>query len=174
MAMPKAANAAQISEIQRQMGQIRHEMHQEVRGAVRGAQSLADWRSMVANHPWAAIGVAAAAGYLAVPHRRSHSDSGDAKWAAALAAASRNAAPAQPAGPPAVVRHSIFRSAFSLLTPVLIRAGQNYVLGQLEQWLAMNAFRSQENVQNRRDEPAPPTRGGQDPDRQTIRFRDRH
>ena len=157
MAMPKAANAAQISEIQRQMGQIRHEMHQEVRGAVRGAQSLTDWRSMVANHPWAAIGVAAVTGYLVVPHRRSQSDSGDAKLAAALAIASRNAAAAQPAAPPAI-RSSIFRSAFSLLTPVLIRAGQNYVLGQLEQWLAMNAFRSQENVQNRRDEPGPAPR----------------
>jgi hypothetical protein len=173
MAMPKATNPAQLNEIQRQMGQIRHEMHQEFQGAVRGAQSLTDWRSMVANHPWAAIGVAAAAGYLAVPHRRSQSDPGDAKWAAALAAASRNPAPPQPAGSPPR-RSSIFRSALGLLTPVLTRAAQNYVLGQLEHWLAMNAFRLQENVQNRRGEPGPPTPADPVAEGQTIRFRDRH
>ena len=36
----EAGNSADLSDIQRQMAQIRHEMHEEVRGAVRSAQSL--------------------------------------------------------------------------------------------------------------------------------------
>lgn len=172
MAMPKAGNGTELNELQRQMGQIRHDMHQEVQGAVRGAQSLTNWRSMVANHPWAALGIAAAAGYLAVPNRRSRSDPRDAQLAAALAAASRTSSSEQPAGPPPA-RSSVLRSAFSLLTPVLIRAAQNYALSQLEQWLALNAFRSEENLQNRRGEPGEPTRGDREPEGPTIRFRDR-
>jgi hypothetical protein len=155
------------------MGQIRHEMHAEVQGAVRGAQSLTDWRSMVASHPWAAIGVAAAAGYLAVPHRRSRKDSNDAQLAAALAAASRVPATRLPAESPAP-RSNVFWSVASLLTPVLIRAAQNYALTQLEQWLTTNAFQSRERVQDGSSPPGQPPRGDQDVGGPTIRFRERH
>ena len=44
---------AEINEIQRRMAQIRRELHEEVREAVKGAQSLTDWRSQVRHHPWA-------------------------------------------------------------------------------------------------------------------------
>ena len=89
MAMARADSPAELSDIQRRMAQIRHDMHEEVQGAVRGAQSLTDWRSMVASHPWAALGAAAAVGYLAVPHRRSRSGGSAAHMAAAVAAASQ-------------------------------------------------------------------------------------
>ena len=61
---------AEINEIQRRMAQIRHELHEEVREAVKGAQSLTDWRSQVRNHPWLALGAAAVMGYMIVPRRR--------------------------------------------------------------------------------------------------------
>ena len=70
MATANSTISAEISDIQRRMAQVRHEMHQEVQGAVKGARSLTDWRSLVRSHPWLSLGVAAAAGYLIVPKRR--------------------------------------------------------------------------------------------------------
>ena len=64
------STAAEITEIQRRMAQVRRELHEEVREAVKGAQSLTDWRSQVRHHPWLALGAAAAVGYLIVPRRR--------------------------------------------------------------------------------------------------------
>jgi hypothetical protein len=171
MAMSKPGSAAELNQIQRQMGQMRHEMHAEVQGAVRGAQSLADWRNLVSNHPWAAVGIAAVVGYLVVPHRRLRSESSDAQWAAAVAAASRGHPVSQPVQPAA--RLSLFRSAFSLVTPVLIRAAQNYVLGQVEQVLASNVFGLKGGVQDRGAEPGQTAPSDQESAGPTIRFRER-
>ena len=59
MATAKPSNSTELEDIQRRMAQIRHDMHGEVRQAVKGAQSLTDWRSLVRNHPWLTVGVAA-------------------------------------------------------------------------------------------------------------------
>ena len=64
MATSRAGRGADLNDLQRQMAQVRHEMHEDVKGAVRGAQSLTDWRRIVASHPWAALGAAAAVGFL--------------------------------------------------------------------------------------------------------------
>ena len=126
-----------ISDIQRQMAQIRHDMHQEVQGAVKGAQSLTDWRSLVKSHPWISISVAAAAGYLIVPKRRSMSPS-----IVALENPSPDLLTARAARDAArqIKRPgwSIFGTAFSLLAPVAARAMQNYLLGRLDQWLSQH------------------------------------
>ena len=127
---------------------------------------------MVANHPWTALGAAAAVGYLIVPHRRSRRTSGDEHLAAALAAAARGPAAVQLAEPPAP-RTSIARSVFSILTPVVVLAAQNYVLGQVEQWLAANAFLVKANAEAGHGEPDQPPSSDQDVAGQTIRFRDR-
>src|SRR5579875_3878803 len=63
------SSPADIGEIQRRMAQIRRELHEDVREAVKGAQSLTDWRSQVRNHPWLALGAATLVGYLIVPKR---------------------------------------------------------------------------------------------------------
>jgi len=172
MAMPKAGTGAELAEIQRSMGRIRHDMHAEVQGAVKGAQSLTDWRSMVATHPWGALAAAATLGYLIVPHRRSHRSSHDEHLAAALAAVARGPAAVQSAEPPAS-RPSLARSVFSILTPVVVRAAQNYVLGQAEQWLAANAFLFRPNAEAGHGEPDQPPSSDPDVAGQTIRFRDR-
>jgi hypothetical protein len=172
MTMPKAGTATELSEIQRAMGRIRHDMHEEVQGAVRGAQSLTDWRGMAASHPWAAIGLSAFVGYLVVPHRRSDRNPSDAHLAAALYAASHAPAASQSAGSNAV-RPSIARSVFSILAPIAIRAAQNYALGQVEQWLAGNAFRFKEILEAGNAGPDQPPSSDQDVAGQTIRFRDR-
>jgi hypothetical protein len=172
MAMAKAGSSADLSDIQRRMAQIRHEMHEEVQGAVRGAQSLTDWRSMVADHPWGALGIAAAVGYLVVPHRRSRDDGGSAAHlAATVAAVSQAEAARRGAGRP-VGKSSLVRSAFSLLTPVLIRAAQNYALNQVEQWLLAPPFRLDVGNRDSQGGPGGAGPGDEDAEAQTVRFRD--
>jgi len=145
MAATKRVTVTDISDIQRRMAQIRHEMHQEVQGAVKGAQSLTDWQSMVKSHPWLAISIASAVGYLIVPRRRS-------EYPTIVNVAHPSAAQLMAAGAPESVNEtksskwSIVGTAFSLLAPVAVRVAQNYALGHLEAWLAQH--------------PLPPVPGG--------------
>jgi hypothetical protein len=170
MARARAGSSAEINEIQRRMAQIRREMHADVQGAVRGAQSLTDWRSLIGSHPWAALGVAAGVGYLLVPRRRSDKHSDSAYLAGALAAANQ-AVPVDRGSDSRKAKSSAFGAISSLLAPVVIRAGQNYALNHLERWLAAHAFRLHE-----RDHGRPPeTSDGAPAESETpiVRFRDR-
>jgi hypothetical protein len=133
METARSITTAEINEIQRRMAQIRHDLHVEVRDAVKGAQSLTDWRSQVRSHPWLALGAAAAAGYLIVPRRRSAAPTVVAVSPAASGLAA--AAPAQPERPSRRSRWDILGTAFSLLAPIAVRAAQNYAIQSLEQWL---------------------------------------
>jgi hypothetical protein len=126
------STTAEITEIQRRMAQIRRELHEDVRGAVEGAQSLTDWRSQVRNHPWVALGAAATLGFLIVPRRRQE------PVPAIVAVAPAAAAPATPTSPaePRKKRWGIIGSALGLLAPIAVRAVQNYAIQYLEQWIA--------------------------------------
>jgi hypothetical protein len=126
--------SAEVIEIQRRMAQVRHELHEEVREAVKGAQSLTDWRSQVRNHPWLALGAAAALGYLLVPKRR-------VEPAPTIVAVSPHpttvpTAATRPEEPKRRKRWGLIGSALGLLGPVAVRAAQNYAIQYLEQWLA--------------------------------------
>jgi len=134
MAMVKSSSAAEISDIQRRMAQVRHDLHQEVRGAVKDAQSLTDWRSQVRNHPWLVLGAAAAAGYLIVPKRRSESPTIVA--VSSPPPVTLETASVPPAGSPRGSRWGMIGTAIGLLAPVAVRAAQNYAAYHLEQWLA--------------------------------------
>jgi len=131
MATANSTISAEISDIQRRMAQVRREMHQEVQGAVKGAQALTDWRALVRGHPWLALGVAAAAGYLLVPRRRRETPTvvGPGAPVEAAAAAPDQPAQARRAGP------STIGTVFDLLAPIAVRAAQNFALQYLEQWL---------------------------------------
>ena len=131
MATAKATTTAEILDIQRRMAQIRHELHVEAREVVKGAQSLTDWRSLVRNYPWLALGAVAAVGYLIVP-RRSETPTVVAVNPPALAAS----LPAQPEQPPRRRRWGILSTALGLLGPIVVRAAQNYAIQSMEQWLA--------------------------------------
>jgi hypothetical protein len=141
MAALKPTTSMDISDIQRRMAQIRHDMHQEVQGAVKGAQSLTEWRSLVKSHPWLSIAVASVAGYLIVPRRRSTSPTivtvgnPSPQLLTAAAAGDQSRQPKQSGW-------SILGTAFSLLAPVAVRCAQNYVLGHLEQWLSQHPLPS--------------------------------
>lgn len=125
------STTAEITEIQRRMAQVRHDLHEEVREAVKGAQSLTDWRSQVGNHPWLALGAAAIVGYMIVPRR--HREPAPTIVAVSPQAASVAAAPA---AEPRKKRWGLIGSAVGLLAPIAVRAAQNYAIQYLEQWMA--------------------------------------
>jgi hypothetical protein len=125
---------AEILEIQRRMAQVRHELHEDVREAVKGAQELTDWRSQVRNHPWLALGAAVAVGYLIVPRRREPAPAIVTVAPAAAAVPSSAAVPQ--AAAPEKKRWGLIGSAFGLLAPIAVRAAQNYAIQYLEQWIA--------------------------------------
>lgn len=126
--------SAEVIEIQRRMAQVRHELHEDVREAVKGAQSLTDWRSQVRNHPWLALGAAAALGYLLVPKRRVEPAPTIVTVGPHPSAVPTAAAVAEE--PRKRKRWGLIGSAVGLLGPVAVRAAQNYAIQYLEQWLA--------------------------------------
>jgi ElaB/YqjD/DUF883 family membrane-anchored ribosome-binding protein len=165
MAAVKPASLTEVQDIQRRMAQIRREMHADVQGAVKSAQSLTDWRGVVRSHPWMSLGVAAFAGYLIVPRRPATS-----LTTPPIAVPVPQAAAAIPRRQPMVpTRGSAWRTfgtVFSLLAPVVVRAAQNHASHWIEKRLADNplpgaemraASRSSSGGFRSVDLPRPPT-----------------
>jgi hypothetical protein len=126
------STTTEITEIQRRMAQIRRELHENVRDAVEGAQSLTDWRSHVRHHPWLTLGAAAAVGYLIVPKRREQPAPAIVAVAPAAAPAISQAVQAAPKKK----RWGIIGTAVGMLAPIAVRAAQNYAIQYLEKWIA--------------------------------------
>lgn len=124
-----------VAEIQRRMAQIRHEMHQEVQGAVRGAQTLTDWKSLVKSHPWLSMSVAAAVGYVVVPKRPKETPT-VVTIAAPGPEILANAGSGNKDDRARFTGWTVLGTAVSLLAPIAVRAAQNYAITYFEQWLA--------------------------------------
>jgi hypothetical protein len=154
MAAARPTSSTDTSDIQRQMAQIRNQMHQEVQGAMRGAQSLTDWQGRIKSHPWVSLSVATALGYLIVP-RRHVSTPTFVTVGHSIPQAESIAAFREPERKKS--RWRLLGAAASLLTPVAIRVAQNYALGHIEDWLSQNplAPRSLGNVGQPGREPIP-------------------
>jgi hypothetical protein len=138
MAKEQSNAVGKVQEIQRQMAQVRHELHYEVQHVVKRAQSFTDWRSLVRRHPWLTVGAAVIAGYLVVPKRRRRAPT----VSTVTPPASTLVAPAAAgvASRSQASRSGVFTTAYSLLGPVVIRAVQNYAAAALEEWLARNSM----------------------------------
>jgi len=63
------AESPSADALQKQMAQIRSELHADVRGIVDNARVMSDWKYYVRRYPWACVAGAAALGYLVVPRR---------------------------------------------------------------------------------------------------------
>jgi hypothetical protein len=70
-------------------------------------------------------------------------------------------------------RSSLFRTALDVLSPVLVRAAQNYALNQLNQFLAPQTDRSKGYDREQRSEAGEGTPEDRDVKARTVRFRDR-
>jgi hypothetical protein len=75
-------------EIRRRMAALRNQLEGDVQGVSESARAMSDWRFYVRRFPFAAAGVAAAAGFLLVP-RKSEVIVPDADTLAALAKANQ-------------------------------------------------------------------------------------
>jgi len=164
MAATKPIIATDITDIQRRMAQIRHDMHQEVQGVVKGAQSLTDWRSLVKRHPWQSLAIASAVGYLIVPKRRM-----EPATIAALGSPTPAVLPCpakeEVADRPGSARSNALGIILGLVAPIVVRAAQNYALNHFEAWLAqhplpLEAIWPRERIPKTEDEPAAPGAGG--------------
>jgi len=123
-----------IDQIRRQMAQIRHELHQDVRGVVENAEAATDWRRYVRMYPWASLGVAFVAGYLIVPKRRRKIPRDLATGedlARVREVVEANKEPAKKAAGKGLVG-----AAFAMLVPIVVRAAQGYALQYFETWLS--------------------------------------
>ena len=49
-------NLSEADQIRKEMAKIRLEMHQDVAGVVKNAESMLDWRSYIRNAPWVSMG----------------------------------------------------------------------------------------------------------------------
>jgi hypothetical protein len=158
MAAAKPMTSMDISDIQRQMAQIRNEMHQEVQGAVRTAQYLTDWQAVVKSHPWLSLTIASAIGYLFVPRRHSPTPT-----IVAVNAPRPSMMPAalyeHPDSQPKKGHWKILGTAFGLLVPIGVRAAQNYALRHLEGWLSQHPLPSASGT--------PPSRPQREPGQST-------
>jgi hypothetical protein len=139
MATAMSSPTAEISEIQKRMALVRHDMHKDVREAVKGARSLTDWRSLVRSHPWLSLATVVATGYLIVPKRRTEAP---AVVAVSVPTASpKTVVPTHVnlASAPREKSWSLMGAVLGLVAPVVIRAAQNYAAQYVEQWLAPQA-----------------------------------
>jgi len=151
MATLKPSNSMEIEDIQRRMAQLRHDMHGEVLGAVKGARSLTDWRSLVRNYPLLTLGVATAIGYLVVPKRRSEAPTivavnATAPEMAALVEPQKQSKKTKGKG----TGWSIIGTLFSLVAPIAVRAAQNYSMQYIEGLLVQHELPPRETERDGR------------------------
>ena len=137
-----AGTLSEVDEIRRHMAQIRHELHEDVQGVVKGAEAATDWRRYVRNYPWAAIGIAFGVGFLIVPRRHKpvapliqYAPAEQVK--AAVAEVTQTAEPAKKKG------RGLFKIAMGFATPFVLRTAQGYALQFFEQYLAQKMAQQQ-------------------------------
>jgi ElaB/YqjD/DUF883 family membrane-anchored ribosome-binding protein len=150
---PAVATATnEVDEIRRRMAQIRHELHQDVKEVVEGAEEVTDWRRYVRLYPWAAVGATSAAGcivtYLIVPRRRPGADR-DGERPAEVRVIRESDLDSKKR------RKSLIGAAFGMVAPLAWRAVQNYAMGYLEQWIAQQ---QQQYMASTGPVPEPPPR----------------
>ena len=113
--------------LQRQMQHVRGNLSEHADEAVQKARRGLDWRHYVARHPWTALGVAAAAGYILVPRRAFRAGNSEA----VTEAVDRVARAVQPSPLAGVVAGML-----SAVTTTLAREVTAWVTASLSEFLA--------------------------------------
>jgi len=126
-------------EIRRRMAQIRRDLHEDVREVVAGAEAATDWRRYIRAYPWAAVGTAAAVGFLAVPKvsRSAPRDTARQSDVAEVRDELRQAREDKEEAKEEK-RRSLVGAAFAMAAPMAWRFAQNYAMAYLEQWIAQH------------------------------------
>lgn len=152
-----------IDDIRRQMAQIRRDMHLDVSQAVGGVENAMDWRSVIRNHPYIALGVGLAAGYYIVPKPHRRIEQATAGVRPLLEAAT---APGYEASPLTKPRKSLGRKAtgwaLGLLWPLVSQSVQAYAAMWLESQLKQHLNLTPQSA-HPEDASSPPRGGPGDP-----------
>ena len=138
-----AGTLSEVDEIRRHMAQIRHELHQDVQGVVRGAEATADWRRYVRDYPWVMVGIAFGVGLLIVPRRQRTPAAPVQYLPAPPTQAQDHAAVAVAAEPAKKKGRGIFKTVVGLATPFILKSAQGYALQYFEQFLAQKMAQQQ-------------------------------
>ena len=127
-----ATGSNDIDVIYHRMAVIRRELHSNVRESVAGAEAFVDWGRYTWTYPWVGLGAAAAVGY--VLYKGSHQK---AATDATTADGTEAGGPVAGAGAKSPTRwmtgRDLLLTAWDIMFPVAVRAGQNYLLYWLEQ-----------------------------------------
>ena len=122
-----ATATSDVDDIRRQMAQIRHELHQDVKGVV----AVTDWHRHLRSHPWLILGATAALGYLIVPRRYKPTTQ-----IQAIPVPAESLAQTVHEAPKKKASKGLVGLAWGMLGPVAIRAAQSYAVGYLESLIA--------------------------------------
>jgi hypothetical protein len=137
-----------VDEIRRRMAQIRRDLHIDMQGVVAGAEAATDWRYYVRLYPWAALGVACAAGYLVVPKRRRSVTKVAAKAAEEAVARVQDQVKRPLINVPRIEttataekrKSGIVGALLGMAVPVAVRAAQSYAAHFVENWIAQQGM----------------------------------
>ncbi len=126
-----ATTTNEVDEIRRKMAWIRRELRDDVLGVVESAEEIADWRHYIRDYPWAAVGLAAAVGFMLVPKRRT------VEPAAVARAVAAEIQPVQAAAVEAPRKgRGLIGAGLGLLAPIVLRVAQNYATHFVSNWVA--------------------------------------
>jgi ElaB/YqjD/DUF883 family membrane-anchored ribosome-binding protein len=121
-----------VDEIFDRMAVIRRERHTNVSESVAGAEAVMDWGRYTWMYPWIAVGATATAGCLAYTGRHRRVAGEPASLDEPAGADRPITGVAHNGGKPSRIRGNLFFVAWDFLFPVVVRAGQNYMLHWLD------------------------------------------
>ena len=123
----------EADQIRKEMAQIRLEMHHDVAGVIKDAESVFDWRSYIRNAPWVSVGAAIGLGYLIVPKKWSRPQpSFEPRYLASAMSSPRDQGEERASSKRDISLWSIAGAALSMAAPIAIRAAQGYAVGWIE------------------------------------------
>ena len=128
-----ATGSNDVDVIYHRMAVIRRELHTNVRESVAGAEAVVDWGRYTWTYPWIAVGAAAVVGYLVYTGSRQRVTADIASLTDGTTAGEPVAGFRAKGQDRSRIGRNLLFTAWDILFPVAVRAGQNYLLRWLEQ-----------------------------------------
>jgi hypothetical protein len=128
-----ATGSNNIDEIYNRMAVIRRELHTNVRESVAGAEAFVDWGRYTWTYPWVALAAAAAVGYVVYSGSRQSATTNLTTLADGNEAGGPVAGAGAKGRQQSKIGMKLLLASWDILSPVAVRAGQNYLLYWLEQ-----------------------------------------
>jgi hypothetical protein len=138
-------------ELRQQMAQVRRDMNLNYGEVVDHAREMADWRYYVRSYPWAALGVALAAGYLVVPNR-TEIISPNAEELLKLAKKNKLVVEPKPTAEP---KSSVGGAVFTMLANLLVRGLISYAGQKMGKTAGRETAKAEQRAEAQSQAPRP-------------------